>query len=760
MLTRLQLIRNVGQFDSVASTIALTPLCLLYAENGRGKTTITSILRSLSTGDPIPVLERRRLASQHPPHVIVECSGGPPRAMFQNGTWNRTLPELVVFDDSFVDQNICSGLTLGADHRQNLHEWILGAQGVALSRQLREIVGEIEEHNRALRARADAIPSDQRGAFNVEQFCALGSRENIEIEIQATERNLAAARQQDRVRTAREFQTITLPGFHLAGLEELLGKTLSALDAAALSRVQAHFAMLGERGEAWVAERMEHVAPAGTGPCPFCAQELSASPMLAHFRAYFSEEYAQLKSLIGDSMNRLDHEFSGDALAGFERAFREWVQLRQFWSGFSEILEIGLDTASVAQAWTAARDSVRALLMKKQAAPLDAVALPPETLELIRQYELQRESVTALNLRLQEANAAIAMVKEQAETGDARTLAADLAALRATQARYVPEIVGACEAYLAEKHAKEATEGRRDAVRTALDQHRQAIFPTFETAINLYLQRFNAGFRLGSVASVNTRGGSSCTYNVLINNQPVAVGAASNPGEPSFRTSLSAGDRNALALAFFFASLDQDQALADKVVVIDDPITSLDEHRSLTTVQEVRQLAGRASQVIVLSHDKRFLCRLWEGADTNARTALEVIRDGQGSTIQAWNVTADLITEHDRRHEMLKDYVSTSTPNAREVAQALRPHLEAFLRVAYPREYPPGRLLGDFCGICQQRLGTPEQVLDAADLHELNALREYGNLFHHDTNLAWQTQHINDAELLGFVQRVLAFVRR
>jgi len=34
--------------------------------------------------------------------------------------------------------------------------------------------------------------------------------------------------------------------------------------------------------------------------------------------------------------------------------------------------------------------------------------------------------------------------------------------------------------------------------------------------------RKNAGFRLGSVASVNARQGSSCTYNVVISQVPVA----------------------------------------------------------------------------------------------------------------------------------------------------------------------------------------------------------------------------------------------
>ena len=93
MIDHIQLIRNVGRFDSVnaAANIALGRLTLIYAENGRGKTTLAAILRSLATGDAIPIVERRRLAAQHPPHVIIGCAGGPPEAMFQNGAWNRTL---------------------------------------------------------------------------------------------------------------------------------------------------------------------------------------------------------------------------------------------------------------------------------------------------------------------------------------------------------------------------------------------------------------------------------------------------------------------------------------------------------------------------------------------------------------------------------------------------------------------------------------------------------------------------------------------
>jgi wobble nucleotide-excising tRNase len=291
--------------------------------------------------------------------------------------------------------------------------------------------------------------------------------------------------------------------------------------------------------------------------------------------------------------------------------------------------------------------------------------------------------------------------------------------------------------------------------------YRQQVFPNYEVAINLYLQRFNAGFRLARVTSVNTRGGPSCTYNVLINNSPIAVGGGqAQPGSPSFRNSLSAGDRSTLALAFFFASLDQDSALADKIVVVDDPITSLDEHRSLATVQEMRRLADRAQQLILLSHDKGFLCNVWEGTDTSLRAALEVVRDGDGSTIRVWDVHQDCVTEHDRRHAVLREYTNAAGANGREVAQSLRPVLESFMRVAYPEQFPPGMLLGPFRGLCEQRVGTPQQILAQADINELRDLTEYSNRFHHDTNPAWQTERINDGELLNFVRRTLAFTRR
>lgn len=770
MISRLQLLRNIGQFDSVAvgANMPLGRLVLAYAENGRGKTTLAAVLRSLATGDPLPLSERHRLSAQHAPHVIVDCTGGPPLAIFDNGTWNRTLANMAVFDDAFVDENIYSGLTVAPEHRQRLHELILGAQGIALHHNLDALVEKIEAHNTELRARAAAIPASEMGGYSIDEFCALPAVQgDVDAGIQEIERKIAAVREQDPIRRGPGFDELVLPGFDVAAVERALGQSLATLDAAAAERVKQHLATLGGGAEAWIGEGLRHVSsvPSATpqaSACPFCLQNLVGSSIIGHYRAYFSAEYARLKTSVAESLSAVSRAHAGDVPAAFERAVRVAVERRQFWARFCEIPEIALDTAAIARAWKEARDGVVALLEEKQAAPLDPVDFPENVRSAIAAYEALRKEALALNAIIQKANASIRLVKEQAAAGNAGALENDRARLKATRARHIAATSALCTRYLDEKAAKARTEAQRGQARTALDQYRTNVFPTYKQAVNDYLQRFNAGFRLDSVSSVNTRSGTACNYSVLIDNTSVAVaGGTAQPGTPSFRNTLSAGDRNTLALAFFFASLDQDPNLATKTIVIDDPISSLDEHRSLTTVQEVRRLAGRVAQVIVLSHDKKFLARIWDGAaDHLAATALQIVRDGQSSTLAAWNVQDDATTEYDRRHAILREYLASGRGDARETARAIRPVLEGFVRVAHPEHFPPGSLLGPFLGVCDQRVTTSAPILKVQDIQTLRAILEYANRFHHDTNPAWETETINDGELRGFIARTLAFVRR
>ncbi|WP_229195437.1 AAA family ATPase [Bradyrhizobium acaciae] len=558
MLNNLRLLQNVGQFDSVSTGagLQLAKLALGYAENGRGKTTLSSILRSLATNDPVLIRERHRLGATHAPRVIVDCAGGPPHAMYDNGAWNRHVPDIAIFDDAFVDQNICSGLAIDAAHRQHLHEFILGAQGVTLNLAVQTQVQNIETISRSLRDLAAAIPETARFGVPVEQFCSLPPNPEVDDAIRDAERAVAAASQQDAIRAGEDFRSFSLPEVDVEAIRTLLGRTLEGLDQTATNQVQQHFASLGRGGEQWVENGIGRIPGdldhAADKPCPFCAQDLGGSELVNHYRSYFAASYADHKQATDAMLQQFVSEHSSDAQLYLARIVRLWGEARGFWSQFTDVPEVSLDVDAIQAAWTNMRDAIKVALEAKRAAPLDRIELSADASRAIEQYRLQAASIARLSEQLQQTKSAIELVKERAATANMAALKSDLSQLQATKSRHSHEIAPLCDNYQAENRNKLAAEAARDAARAALNQYRTNIFPAYQVAINDCLRRFNAGFRLDSVTSNNTRGGSSCTYNVLINNQSIAVSATNTPaGAPSFKSwgPQHAGTRHFLRVA-------------------------------------------------------------------------------------------------------------------------------------------------------------------------------------------------------------------
>ncbi|MBL9029642.1 MAG: AAA family ATPase [Caedimonas sp.] len=766
MIDRIQLVRNIGQFDNISPSqqTNFSKLSVVYAENGRGKTTLANILRSLGTNNPKLIEERHRLGASHPPHIVIQSNSA--TFTYQNGVWQNHLPEIAVFDDNFVAQNVCSGIEVDSGHRQNLHKLIIGAQGIALNNTLQIEVQKIEEHNRKIKEKEAAIPAAIRGTLTVDEFCALQKKDDIDSSIEETQKNIEAAKASDTIKQAQIFQTVALPEIDVNSIESVLQQDLPSLQKEAATMVQRHLSKFGKDAESWVGDGVAKIELASSGEqdniCPFCAQELKNSPLIIHYQGYFSQSYSDLKQSIIMLEKALANGHSADVQTAFERSIQTVKQSASFWQKFMDISLEEIDTIEVARSWKAAREPILDILRKKAAAPLEKMALTPEMLAAVDAYNNYREKVSKFSEKLNAYNLQISTVKEKAASANLSTLNSDMANLKLIKTRFLPENVKLCNEYIQEKNAKETTEKNRSSAKLALDTYQTSIFSTYESAINKYLEKFLAGFRLYGMTSQNTRAGTSCTYKVLINTVSVPISADSGH---SFKNTLSAGDRNTLALAFFFASLEKGPSLAQKIVVIDDPITSLDDHRISRTIEQIIDLSQKVKQVIVLSHSKQFLCQLWSDAErvikSTLRTSMQIIRSGASSIIESWDVNQDCITEHDKRHALIASYLDRSDPNKqRDVARALRPTLEAFLRVAYPAFFPPSTLLGAFIQQCTQSLAKGNVVLAQADIEELEQLTNYANKFHHDSNPAYVTEIINDQTLLDYCQRTLRFARR
>ena len=765
MIQRFRLIRNVGCFDSFegSADTEFGPLTLVYAENARGKTTLVAILRSLATGNSAWITGRRRLGAQHPPHVVVKVDGQPQPIVFEDDQWSSSYHSIAIFDDQFVDDNVYSGLSVTPDHRQNLHEVILGSRGVALARRVDELTERIAHLNQQIREKEAAIPKEARHGLDVDSFCDLKLPDQIDTRIEGLHKKAQAIKQADRVRSTRLFSQIDFPRIELPGVAGLLRRQLPDLDKEAVARVHAHLDLLGEESERWVSEgvsRIIQVEPPRTEErCPFCGQGVSGIDLLQKYHAYFGDAYRSLQTGIDQTIARYEATLGGDALAQCQRAIGRLEEQYRFWSGFTTLPSLDVDQEAFASAWSAARDALTALFSAKRSAPLEPIELPDDARKKVAEFGRQIGGVRVQVGALLAVNPTITELKESATSGHAALIDEDLRRLNAAKARYCDEVKPLCDAYVSVRQQKHKAEQEKKQARKALDTHRRQAFPAYRTAVNRYLERFGATFRIEGVQAHDAAGRPSAAYHLTIRDTEVPLVAKGNGSEPSFKNTVSSGDRNTLALSFFFTAMELDGDIGAKVVVIDDPVSSLDEGRVMTTMSEVRRLTERAKQVIVLSHSKPFLCRMFKHADVDTVACLSLGRcPDNASLLSVWQPTEDELTAYDQRHKLLREFRDGHAPDIRQVAQSLRPVIEGYLRVAFPEHCAPGTLLGQFRQRIQARIDAGDQVMETVRLLELEEIADYANKFHHDTNPAWETERVNDTELLGFVGRVLDFI--
>jgi wobble nucleotide-excising tRNase len=660
----------------------------------------------------------------------------------------------VVFDDAFVYGNVYSGPLVTLEQRRSLHKIIIGSRGVTLAREIEHLTEQIRNINFELQYLTDQI-RQYAGALTVDQFCNLAPVASVDERIAAKLIDLEAQRNIAKIRSTALFNQVALPSVSVGEIEELLRSGIDDLSAETERRLQEHFLHIGTGAESWVANGINRIAGE---TCPFCLQDISSQTIIGDYRAHFGASYRELKARITRSRDDIDRILSGDRVAEVLQEIARQDATRAFWTNFVSVPGDLYPLGEIRSRSANLRNMLLERLDRKAASPLEAIALSAEDMRVVADYEAVKTTVQEITSLLISANAEIQEVKGRTDAGSIQQLEAELAILRATKSRYAEPASGFCHTFFGATARKSEAEQRKSQRRDALSAHTASIFPAYQTAINGYLEKFGADFRVEGVATENPGGRPGSRYQIEICGVSIELGNENTPpGTPCFRNTLSAGDRNGLALAFFFAQLDQDPGLASKVVVLDDPISSFDDQRATATKHIICNLASRAAQVIVFSHSAQFLKRVWDQQGTPQKKPLKLLRCPDGVELVTWDIQAETQTDYHRLHAVLADYVGSRAGSSREVAASIRPFLEGFLRVAYPSHFRPEDWVGDFVLLARSAAAKRQPIMSDTRLRELEEIVDYSNRYHHTTNLSWETEPINQTELQSFVRRTLQF---
>lgn len=349
---------------------------------------------------------------------------------------------------------------------------------------------------------------------------------------------------------------------------------------------------------------------------------------------------------------------------------------------------------------------------------------------------------------------------KKTELGEADIAAATnrLSELNATKQRHTPKVAQLCADHAQAVTDKTQIEKEKAEVREQINAHVTNVVKPYQDRINELLEAFNAGFTITETKHSYPSGVASSSYQIVINQTPIDIGGGNTPSNvPSFKNTLSAGDRSTLALAFFIADIERDSGLSKKLVVFDDPFNSQDAFRRRQTIHEIVKLAAKCEQVLVLSHDATFLKQVWAKYPASERAAIELADHGQhGSKLAEMDIEKACQGRTATDMEDLQAYVTSSVGKPLDVIRKMRAVLETYMRTTYPGVFADNDWLGDIAGTIRNA-GPTHPAHDLYD--DLNIINDYTSQYHHGEDVADVTpDQIDPTELKGFARRTLRVV--
>lgn len=762
MLSKIITLDNLGVFRHGTPKAAdFERVTLLYAENGRGKSTISAALASLSSGDVGPLIARRTFGGGTQ-KVLVRCTtgGASINVEFDGAKWSSSVPDIVVFDQHFIERNVYAGSEVQTAHHEALLEFALGTAAVKKKQEV-DAAGEDQTAATRRRTAAEDKLKGYMGTTTLPVFLKLVKDEKVDVTIAGFENRIAAAKDAVAIAARSSLASLAVPSVDFTKLKAVLGRSLQDIHADAEQAVKAHVAHLESvseiEPEEWLASGLRLMAGHN---CPFCSQPTDSVPLIAAYQTYFNAAYAELTAEVRELAVTATAAVSQGALASYEKVDETNRERISGWSGQLKLQLTALNIDSARQAVASATKKVEALVQLKKLTPLQSVdiaALADVEAELNAAFQV----VTAYNAEVVSANETITAYKASLAAEKLPVLQASLASAKLNKMRFSPDVVVLVdERRLADADRTKAEDAKKKA-REELDALMASVLDKFQKSINNWLVKFGADFSVVKLKPtyVGSSGTPRTDYGLSVRGQTVPAGKKA--ASPCFQTALSDGDKRTLALAFFLAKLFDDPDHGKQIVVVDDLFTSLDKHRRAQTVDAITQLARSVEQLIVLAHDAFFLRDVFRritGKGICTPILLEAVRaaDGYSELRNGFDMDEACATDFYKHYRALEDFLAAKpSEKPLTVAQGLRPLLEGHLHRRFPGRIAEGLTVGSVLqDIKNAPPDSPLTVLQGslAGLHELN---DFASGFHHDTSGVAPRTDVTDAELKAYGERTM-----
>jgi len=476
---------------------------------------------------------------------------------------------------------------------------------VQLKNEIQVIKKRIQNGNKVVREASRSLEATIDNAYTALEYANLAADASIEAQIKLKEKELETAKNHQVIQDKAMLSllpTIQLP-FDLATAKNILAQSLDFISADYLEKFKTHKTHLnmGTKTEEWL---QQGFANQYDDKCPFCLQQMDSNlEILQAYQQYFNATYKQLLVDL-NQVNSTLATFNLEAiLLQIENNLTVNGSLIEFWRTYLSKAPMLLPISEEKPLLLAAFVKLKSLFQHKLSNPIQAVDLKELTAFETIFMELSKKMV-GMNTLIQNYNDSIEAMKAH-EDSDVQRIEQELKELLAIQKRDEPAIMAHCNNLLKYTTAIAQLKTQNEEKKQQLNQFKGIVFNSYLTIINRHLKHFAPYLSLRKLTS-GYMGSSTepvVKFALCINGKEVVHKEKAD--RPSMKYSLSEGDKNALALAFFLAKLEADENLANKIIVFDDAVAHFDRNRLSKLLNQLIIFGQKARQLFFLTHNLR-----------------------------------------------------------------------------------------------------------------------------------------------------------
>lgn len=601
MITKILKVKNVGKLnipignqsndENRNADYDFSCNTIIFGDNTVGKTTLVSIFKSLAKNDKSLIDKRKSFNSNNNIDIKIRYKDGQNTKdhVYSGPSWKNN--NIIVFDNDFIADYVFSEDQIKGEHLKSLPKILIG-DNVRSDHESTQLMADCQgdDCGECEKCLSSAIVSHKNTldkGYDFDELIKIVSEvSDAEEQLHLIEKNLKI--NNDLSNYKMKISNSIVWKLDLEGFEEVFNKKP---DSAFESAIELHI-----QNNTNQSANAKDFLERGLGlikddKCPFCAKKLDdVQDLINNLKKYFNQEFKALKDDVKNYNSQLSHLNSQDIIIllndiGLEGLVSEWSKE-----------EIGVAIDDIKQKSNS----------KSQDLSYEFFPSSDNNFQNIKQL------VKKTKIQLQ-----IVLDKQELNYQQKDELEKRISNLKLNKYRYSEEGKRFYEKWhdLNDKlnHVKQEKALAQSNLKARVDD----VFRQNLDNINQFLKELHADFKIEKMKpTIDNRSIDSLKLGEYVFEFTDINNQTSQVEKEQFKETFSDSDKRLLGFAFFLSILKNDDELENKIIILDDPFSSFDANRKSETANlfaSIKNNQGKSpKQKIVLTHEKRFYCKLNE----------------------------------------------------------------------------------------------------------------------------------------------------